>query len=121
MTLLFRERVMPYFIGTTQSAKRCSAANFIYLATMERAVAEGFRVYDFGRSRKDNAGSFDFKRFHGFVPRPLMYQQYCVSGRAAADLTPGNPTLALARRVFRCLPLPLTRTLGGYLARHIPG
>ncbi len=119
-TLLFRDRVMPYFVGTSRVAKRCSAANFIYLVTMERAVSEGFGVFDFGRSRRDNTGSYDFKRFHGFEPRPLEYQQYSL-GLPARELTPSNPAFAAARRVFRYLPLPVTRVLGARLANHIPG
>ncbi len=119
-TLLFRERVMPYFVGTTNLAKRCSAANFIYLATMERAVAEGYRVFDFGRSRRDNAGSFDFKRLHGFEPRPLEYQTWVADDRPMPSLTPSNTRFAPARKVFRHLPLPLTRFIGARVANHIP-
>jgi FemAB-related protein (PEP-CTERM system-associated) len=119
-TLLFRDRVMPYFVGTTAPARKCSAANFIYLATMERAVEEGYRVFDFGRSRRDNSGSYDFKRFQGFEPRPLEYQRHSTSARAL-ELTPANPVFRLARRVFRRLPLPVTRMVGARLADHIPG
>jgi len=121
LTFLFRDRVMPYFIGTTAEAKRCGAANFIYLATMERAVEEGYRVFDFGRSRRENTGSYDFKRFHGFEPRPLGYQCYTRPRHARPDLTPSNPAFAVARRVWPYLPLGLTQFVGSRLARHIPG
>jgi len=121
VTFLFRDRVMPYFIGTTDDAKRCSAANFIYLVTMERAVEEGYRIFDFGRSRRDNTGSYDFKRFHGFEPRPLGYQCYTRPGYAPPNLTPANPAFALARRVWPHLPLRLTQIVGCRLAKHIPG
>ncbi len=121
VTFLFRDRVMPYFVGMTDEAKRFSAANFIYLCVMERGAAEGFRVFDFGRSRRDNTGSYDFKRFHGFEPRPLGYQQFVPPGCRASNLSPDNPTFALARRVWPHLPLFATRIAGAYLTRHIPG
>ena len=121
VTFSFRDTVIPYFIGTTQKAKACSAANFIYLTAMERGVSEGFRVFDFGRSRCDNTGSFNFKRFHGFTPRPLAYQAYVAPGASPANLTPNNPKFRLARSVWRHLPMGLTRVVGGRLARHIPG
>ena len=38
VTLLFKDRVVPYFLGATSDAKRCSAANFIYLDAMERGT-----------------------------------------------------------------------------------
>ena len=121
LTLLFRDRVMPYFIGTTDEARRCSAANFAYLTIMERGVEEGYRVFDFGRSRRDNAGSYDFKRFHGFSPRPLAYQYVTMAGRSAPNLSPTNPRFRLARRLWTHLPLRVTRIAGAYLAKHIPG
>jgi FemAB-related protein (PEP-CTERM system-associated) len=121
VTLLFRDTVMPYFIGTTDRARKCSAANFIYLAVMERAVAEGYRVFDFGRSRRDNEGSYNFKRFNGFEPQPLGYQQYVPPGAEPPDLSPSNAKYRLARKVWPKLPLFVTRPVGAYLARHIPG
>lgn len=121
VTFLFNDRVLPYFYGATDEARECSAANFIYWKTMERGVREGFRIFDFGRSRKDNAGSFDFKRFHGFEPRPLGYQQFTLGGASARELTPTNPSFAIARRVWPKLPLGITQRLGAVLSRHIPG
>ena len=121
VTFLFKDRVMPYFIGTTDDARRCSAANFIYLTAMERGVEQGYRVFDFGRSRRDNTGSFDFKRFNGFEPQPLEYQAYIAPGHTAPDLTPGNPKYRLARRVWPYLPLWVTQTVGARVAKHITG
>jgi FemAB-related protein (PEP-CTERM system-associated) len=121
VTFLFKDRVMPYFIGTTDEAKRCSAANFIYLTLMERGVQCGYRVFDFGRSRRDNTGSYDFKRFNGFEPQPLQYQRYTASGHSVPDVSPSNPRFRLARCLWRRLPLCVTRTIGSRLARHVPG
>ncbi len=121
LTLLFRDRVLPYFIGTTDEAKKCSAANFIYLSAMERGVSEGYRVFDFGRSRRDNIGSFNFKRFHGFQPRSLEYQAYAPAGLAAPDLSPNRRAFAFARSLWKHLPLSVTQRLGARIAYHIPG
>lgn len=121
VTFLFKERVMPYFIGTTDVARRCGAANFIYLTAMERAVECGYRDFDFGRSRLDNTGSYDFKRFNGFKPRLLEYQTYTAPGHTAPDLSPGNPKFRVARRVWPYLPLWVTRVVGARVARHITG
>ena len=121
VTLLFKDRVVPYFLGTIGEARRCSAANFIYLDAMERGVAAGYRIFDFGRSRRDNTGSFDFKRFQGFEPRPLHYQCHVLPGHRAPNLSPDNPRYELARRIWPHLPLSLTRALGARLSAHIPG
>ena len=121
ITFLFKDRVMPYFFGATDEARRCGATNLVYLSAMERGVARGYRVFDFGRSRRDNLGSANFKRFNGFEPRPLGYQRYTPPGRQGPDLSPTSPRFRIARRLWPHLPLFVTRVAGARLARHIPG
>jgi len=121
VSFLFRDRVLPYFIGTTDDARRCSAANFIYLTAMERGVSDGYRVFDFGRTRRDNVGSFDFKRFNGFSPQPLGYQMFTLPGHSPPDLSPTNPKFRAVRRVWPHLPLRVTTTIGARVAKHITG
>ncbi len=121
LSFFFRDSVMPYFIGTSDEATACSAPNFIYMTLMERAVAEGYCMFDFGRSRADNVGSCNFKKFHGFEPVPLAYQYFVPEGQASLNLTPSNGKFALARRLWTKLPLVMTKRLGEVLSKHIPG
>jgi len=121
LTFLFRDRVMPYFVGTTEPAARCHAANFLYLTLMERAVEQGFHWFDFGRTRIDNHGSFAFKRLNGFEPRTLEYQRYVVAGRSTPRLSPDSSRYRLPRAIWPFLPLRVTQWLGATLARHLPG
>lgn len=121
VTFLFRDRVMPYFVGMSDDARRYSAANYLYFISMQRAVAAGFRIFDFGRTRRDNHGSFDFKRFHGFEPTPLAYQRISLDGKTVPRLCPTDDRFVLARRIWPLLPLRLTTWLGAALSRHIPG
>lgn len=121
ISLVFRDTVMPYIVGTDDRARCEGATNLLYWAVAERAVRSGLRRFDFGRSRQDNHGAVSFKKNQGFEPRPLGYQRYVPPGQAAPDLKPSNPRFALARRVWPRLPLALTRVLGTWLARSIPG
>lgn len=121
LSFVFRDRVMPYFLGTSTDARRCSAANYIYLCLMEWAVEEGLRVFDFGRSRVDNTGSSDFKRFQGFTPTPMSYQNYLLPGQSPPKLSPADARYRLARKVWPHLPLWLTKAVGARLAVHLPG
>ncbi|MBN2445578.1 MAG: GNAT family N-acetyltransferase, partial [Phycisphaerae bacterium] len=121
LSFVWRDTVMPYFIGVDERASRSGATNLVYLATMERAVKQQLARFDFGRTRKDNAGSFAFKRNQGFEPRTLGYQRFTPLGQSDPDLTPANPRFALARRIWRHLPLPITRAAGAWLSRALPG
>ncbi len=113
--------LMPYFAGCDERFERFHPNNFLYLTAMEKGVELGCHEFDFGRSRLDNAGSYNFKRFQGFEPAPLNYQYYVPQGGRNPDLHPDNPKLALARRVWPRLPLAVTRPLGAWLAKSIPG
>lgn len=117
----FGDRLIPYFVGTRGEANALSANNYLYMTAMRRAVEVGCKVFDFGRTRIDNTGALNFKRFHGFEPAPLGYQRWTASGQSVADLTPANPRFQLARRVWRRLPVTLCTWMGTRLARHIPG
>jgi FemAB-related protein (PEP-CTERM system-associated) len=121
LSFVYRDTLLPYFAGCDERFEKYHPNNFLYLAAMEKGVEIGCREFDFGRSRVDNAGSFNFKRFQGFEPTPLQYQYYVPRGGRQPDLTPGNPKLDLARRVWPRLPLAVTRPLGAWLARSIPG
>lgn len=121
VTFMFKGVAMPYFVGADERAKDLNVYNFIYLTAMERAVTEGCHTFDFGRSRRDNVGACDFKKNQGFSPQTLQYQAYSPAGRVRPDLTPTSPRFKLARRVWPLLPGAITRPLGAWLSRHIPG
>ena len=121
LTFLYRETVMPYFAGQDERAPVYGLNNFLYAESMRWGIQHGYRFYDFGRTRIDNTGSYDFKRFCGFEPQPLEYQTLVLPGRTAADLSAGSPRWSTARRVWQSLPLPITRPLGAWLAKSIPG
>lgn len=121
VTFLYKDRVMPYFFGSTSDATGCSAANYVYLTAMERGVEEGYRTFDFGRSRIDNTGSYGFKKNQGFEPRPLGYQCYVPEGCKTPNISPSNPKIQVARKIWSHLPLSFTKLAGAKLAKHLPG
>jgi hypothetical protein len=94
--------------------------NFIYCKIMEWAVERGFRVFDFGRSRRDT-GPAAFKKNMGFEAEPLHYQ-YCLLTENAhlPVFNPSNPKLDLPRRIWSRLPPIVTRSLSGPLSRYLP-
>jgi len=117
----YRGTLMPYFAGYDERFERYHPNNFLYLTAMEEGVKIGCREFDFGRSRVGNTGACSFKRFQGFEPTPLHYQYYMPEGGREPDLSPDNLRLALARRLWPRLPLAVTRPLGAWLSRSIPG
>lgn len=121
ISFIYRGTMMPYFAGYDERYERCHPNNFMYLAAMEAGAAMGCRDFDFGRTRIDNTGSYNFKKFQGFEPSPLHYQYYVPQGGRAPNLNPSNGRLAIGRKVWPRLPLAVTRPLGSWLAKSIPG
>ena len=120
LSFVYRDTVLPHFVGVDERVEAPGATNLLYFATMERAVKAQLAYFDFGRSRISNTGPFEFKRNQGFAPRTLGYQRYSPTQRTP-DLSPTNPRFATVRRLWPYLPLGLTRPLGAWLARSIPG
>ena len=121
VSFLHRRTVMPYFVGLDERVEIYGLSHYLYRESMRWGVANDFDTYDFGRSRIDNTGPFEFKRLCGFEPRLLSYQRYIPEGGHAPDLSPTSSRWALARRLWRKLPIWATGPLGGWLAKSIPG
>ncbi len=121
VSFLHRRTAMPYFVGFDERAAIYGLSQYLYMESMKRAVEMGCEVYDFGRSRLDNAGACVFKKLCGFAPRVLEYQDFVGENRTLPDLAPTSARWQAARSVWRRLPLGMTRPLGSWLARSIPG
>jgi len=118
LSFFFRDEVLPYYGGSTAQARRRAANDFMYWEVMQRAAARGARLFDFGRS-KFGTGSFDFKKFWGFVPEPLHYQYRLRPGCAIPDHNPLNPKYRLFIAAWKRLPLPVANLLGPAIVRGI--
>jgi FemAB-related protein (PEP-CTERM system-associated) len=114
------DTLIAYYSGTVAGADReYKASNYMYLALQEWAVEQGFRKFDFGRSRAD-AGAFQFKRHQGFEPEPLHYRYHLVQNRRVPSFTPSNPKTALLRETWKRLPNWCVPPLSARLARYLP-
>ena len=119
MSFFYRDQVLPYYGGALRDYVSMAPNDFMYWSLMRYAAAQGCKVFDFGRS-KEGTGSFNFKRHWGFEPRPLPYWCYSPGGQGIPDTSPLNPKLQWAIKIWRGLPLPVTKSLGPHIVRHIP-
>jgi len=118
MSFYFRDEVHPYYGGSVWRGRDLAANDFMYWALMQRAADRGARVFDFGRS-KQGTGSHDFKKHWGFEPEPLPYAYYLVRASQIPNVSPTNRKYDLFIKAWRKLPLPVSRTLGPWLARNL--
>jgi FemAB-related protein (PEP-CTERM system-associated) len=119
LTFLYKDQILPYYGGALREYFHLAPNDFMYWELLSYGAENGYRIFDFGRSKK-GTGSFDFKRHWGFEPRPLPYWYQSMNGYSVPDTSPMNPKLQWAIRVWRNLPLALTKGLGPHISRHIP-
>jgi FemAB-related protein (PEP-CTERM system-associated) len=116
----FRDQILPYYAGIDDRYNQFNISNFLYFALMEQAVRLGLRVFDFGRTRRDNVGGCQFKINQGFDPEPLRYCYYSPQGFEPPDLRPSNAAFSRPQAIWRRLPLPVVGPLGGLISRWLP-
>ena len=119
MNFYFRDEVLPYYGGSTAEARTIKGVNhFMYWELMRRSREQGYKLFDFGRSKADT-GPFSFKKNFGFEPQPLPYEYYLVKSPAVPDVNPLNPKYRLLVNAWTRLPLPVANLLGPPLARNL--
>lgn len=118
MSFYFRDEVHPYYGGSVWQGRDVKANDFMYWAVMRHAVDRGSRLFDFGRSKRDT-GSFHFKKHWGFEPQPLHYAYRLVHAKTVPNISPTNRKYSLFIKAWQRLPLPVSRTLGPWLARNL--
>lgn len=119
MNFYFRDEVLPYYGGSTSASRALRGVNhFMYWELMRHSAAQGYRVFDFGRSKADT-GPYSFKKNFGFEPQPLPYEYYLVNADSMPDVNPSNPKYKLLIETWSRLPLPVANFVGPFLARSL--
>lgn len=119
LSFYFKDQVIPYYSGAYPDSRDHAANDYLYWALMSDAADKGYRVFDFGRSKKDT-GPFHFKRHWGFEPRPLPYQYYLNKIEELPNISPTNPKYKRRIDLWKKLPLWATKLIGPRIVKYIP-
>lgn len=120
LTFYFRDQVLPYYGASDPAAHAIAPNNFMYFDLMRWGGAHGYRLFDFGRSKKGAGGSYDFKSHWGMVERELPYEILLVRRKQLPHYSPSNPRFQLFIQSWKRLPLWITRRIGPRLIRLVP-
>ncbi len=117
--MAFRDMLEIPWASSLRRYNRLSPNMLLYWSVLQFACERGFRVFDFGRSSPDS-GPFKFKAQWGAAPVPLYWHYWVRDGGPLPNLTPNNPRMQLAIRVWRRLPVAITRLIGPPLVKNLP-
>jgi FemAB-related protein (PEP-CTERM system-associated) len=105
--------------ASVHRAFRSTAANsFMYWELIQRALARGQQVFDFGRSTIDS-GTFAFKKKWGAEPEPAVWQYYRRHGEVS-DIRPDGGKYDRLIAIWKRIPVPVTKIIGPSIVRGIP-
>jgi len=118
MSFYFRDEVLPYYGGGMPAAREVAGNDFMYWELMRRTCTRGYRIFDFGRSKK-GTGSHDFKKNWGFEPTPLHYEYKLVRATEVPDTNPLNPKYQLMIRTWQKMPIALANLIGPHIVKNL--
>ena len=118
MSFYFRDEVLPYYGGGTGEARNLAGNDFMYWELMRRACVKGYKIFDFGRSKR-NTGSFDFKKNWGFEPQQLHYEYQLHQSNKIPDHNPLNPKYKFFIKTWQKLPLTIANLIGPYIVKNL--
>jgi len=115
----FRDEMeMPWASSVADYRSLCPN-NLLYWEAIRFAIAKGCTGFDFGRSTPDE-GTYNFKKQWGALPVQLYWQYLLEEGETLPELSPKNPKYQAAIRIWKALPVGVTRLLGPGIVRNIP-
>lgn len=119
LNLLFRDVIMPFYAGADRAHRPRGVDDYMYLSILRWGRENGFRTFDFGRSKR-GTGAYAFKARWGMTEVPLAYQYHLVKARELPNVSPANPKYQALIAAWKRLPLPLTQLLGPRIVKRIP-
>jgi FemAB-related protein (PEP-CTERM system-associated) len=118
LVLGFRDTLTMLWGGTRPKLKAEGVNYFLTWETLRYALAKGYDILDMGRSTI-GSGPYNFKAHWGGEELKHHWYIYARQGSPEA-MRAESARFRMARRLWRNLPLPLTRALGPWIARQIP-
>lgn len=105
--------------GTLRWANAQCANMFLYWNLLKHSLEDrGSKIFDFGRSSV-GGGTWHFKKQWGAEEVPVVWKYYVREG-TMDDVRPDNSSYGLAIRVWKRLPVWVTRIIGPWIVRGIP-
>jgi FemAB-related protein (PEP-CTERM system-associated) len=115
----FGDQVLPYYGGALTEYYKDSPNNFMYWNLIAQSCKEGFRQFDFGRSKR-GTGSFQFKSAWSMQVTELPYRYHLVRAKEVPHLSPADKKFQLPVAAWKRMPYSWTKIAGPRLIRWIP-
>ena len=116
LCLVFKDTMLMPWASSLRTYLRLCPNNLLYWEAIRTACENGLIRFDFGRSSR-GSGTYKFKKQWGALEEPLYWQSNISGGDLLDEST--SQMLGFARKVWRYLPVCMTRFVGPTLRRRI--
>jgi FemAB-related protein (PEP-CTERM system-associated) len=116
---LFRNTVEGMWTYSLREFASLQTNYLLYWEMIKRACENGYKLYHLGRSTGETGATFYKKKWNAVTKQ--LYWEYAMNKEAEVpDLTVDNPKYDLAIKIWKNLPVAITRFIGPSLAKSIP-
>jgi len=119
LTVDFRDTCYFIWSASVPAGNRFAPVPAMNWAAIRAAAARGLTKIDFGRSTK-GGGGYNFKKYWGGIEEQLYWQYILLTREQMPGLNTTSPKFERAIRLWRQLPVWLTRLAGPMIARDLP-
>lgn len=117
LLLKYRDVTNYEYGATDPAALKSRPSQLLLWRSIEKAHADGYRWFDFGRTRLDNIGLLNFKDLWGTSRIPLVYYQ-APEGTKAHSMHKNRFLTRSMHILMQNSPNRVCQWLGGWLYRH---
>jgi FemAB-related protein (PEP-CTERM system-associated) len=115
----FKDQVMPYYGASLPEYYKDSPNNFMYWNLICQSHREGYRYFDFGRSKR-GTGSFNFKSSWSMEVTELPYRYQLIRAKNVPQISPVDQKFRAPVALWKQLPFAWTKILGPRVIRWLP-
>jgi FemAB-related protein (PEP-CTERM system-associated) len=105
--------------SSLRSHRNSSPNMLLYWTSLKYACENGYTTFDFGRSTPGE-GTYKFKEQWGAKPVQLFWHYWLRNDSSLPELNPHNPKYRMAVKVWRKLPLSITKLIGPAIVGNLP-
>jgi serine/alanine adding enzyme len=115
----FKNRLEIPWASSLRNFSSLSPNMLLYWFSLQFACENGYEIFDFGRSTPGE-GTWKFKEQWGAKPIQLYWYYWLKEGRTIPELNPMNPKYRASIRIWKRLPVGLTKMIGPAIVKNLP-
>jgi serine/alanine adding enzyme len=115
----FKDRLEIPWVSSLKDYDRYYTNLLLYWSSLRFACEKGYRIFDFGRSTPEE-GTYKFKEQWGADSVQLYWHYWMRNNGPLPELNPRNPKYQVAIKMWKKLPLWVTRIIGPKIVKNLP-